>query len=87
MQGIRRFALVLLVLSAMSAAAYGQQNQLEAPRNAEPGATAPQQVLPASPVPPSSQIDEIPQVYLGCWRARIEQPDSWQHISGPRLGP
>jgi len=43
--------------------------------------------LPSIPgsVPPSNSVQEIPQIYLGCWQGTLAQPDSWQQFSGPPL--
>ncbi|SRR6266404_1649573 len=64
-----------------------QQNSLDSFRAASPQSNASRHPddLPSVPgsVPPSNSVQEIPQVYLGCWQGTITQPDSWQQFSGP----
>jgi hypothetical protein len=67
-----------------------QQNSFDSFRAASPQPSASQHSdhLPSNPgsVPPSNSVQEIPQIYLGCWQGRQAQPDSWQQFSGPPVG-
>jgi len=84
-------ALAVLLVSILGAAASAQQNSFELPNSSRSQPNDKQTAV--SPTVPASSalseradnsVQEIPQVYLGCWQARIEQPDSWQRLRGPR---
>jgi hypothetical protein len=82
--------LVGLGLLVAPSGAMPQQNSFDSFRAASPQPSASQHSdhLPSNPgsVPPSNSVQEIPQIYLGCWQGIQAQPDSWQQFSGPPVG-
>lgn len=33
----------------------------------------------------SLEIRQVPKVFEGCWEGTVPEPDSWQHLQGPRI--
>jgi hypothetical protein len=88
MKSGRSAALAVLLVCILGAGVSAQQNSFELPDSARPQLNKRQpNISPTVPAPPTApnSVQEIPQVYLGCWQARIEQPDSWQRLHGPRI--
>jgi hypothetical protein len=89
---VGRYPPLLLGLGLLVApsGAMPQQDSFDSFRAASPQPSASQHSghLPSNPgsVPPSTSVQEIPQIYLGCWQGRQAQPDSWQQFSGPPVG-
>ena len=96
MMTVLRFSITafvgVFVIFASISETFAQQNSFEIPkiespypRGEKPRLSADQGVLTV-PVLKSNTVREIPQAYLGCWQARIDKADSWQRVSGPRVG-
>ena len=83
------YMLLLLGLLVLPSGAMPQQNSSDSfgAASPQPGAREHSDHLPSNPgsVPPSNSVQEIPQIYLGCWQGTQAQPDSWQQFSGPAV--
>jgi hypothetical protein len=88
LQSKKSFAFLLGMLLGIQNGAFtlAQQQPFDTPQNSPSVAPLP---FPNAPVPSDalkgSRTQEIPQIYLGCWQARIGQPDSWSSLGGPPI--